>query len=176
MVATKQWCAKALPYIEYFKQQEKYYIERVHDLLCDDLYAALPELKPLVAVTKTCVSQVTRGLGAAILLAVPSLITLAVKGISSWIKRKQQKCIDDAMLAMCRQEAEINELRQFSDDFLMYGKYNVETLMDVINTMNSMHKKQTELEKLVASPNFGITEGVVDAIYPSVLTYSYFSG
>ena len=94
----------------------------------------------------------------------PSLITLAVKGISSWIKRKQQKCIDDAVLAMHRQEAEINELRQFSDDFLMYGKYNVETLMDVINTMNSMHKKQTELEKLVASPNFGMTEGVIDAM------------
>ena len=56
MVATKQWCAKALPYIEYIKQQEKYYIERVHDLLCDDLYAALPELRPLVAVTKTSVS------------------------------------------------------------------------------------------------------------------------
>ena len=93
-------------------------------------------------------------------MAVPSLITLAVKGISSWIKRKQQKHIDDAVLAMHRQEAEINELRQFSDDFLMYGKYNVETLMDIINTMNSMHKKQTELEKLAASPNFGMTEGV----------------
>ena len=97
-------------------------------------------------------------------MAVPSLITLAVKGISSWIKRKQQKHIDDAVLAMHRQEAEINELRQFSDDFLMYGKYNVETLMDIINTMNSMHKKQTELEKLAASPNFGMTEGVVDAM------------
>ena len=46
----------------------------------------------------------------------------------------------------------------------MYGKYNVETLMDVINTVNSMHKKQTELEKLVASPNFGMTKGVIDAM------------
>ena len=67
------------------------------------------------------------------------------------MKRKQHKHIDDAMLAMHRQEAEINELRQFSDDVLMYGKYNVETLMDVINTVNSIHKKQTELEKMAAS-------------------------
>ena len=65
---------------------------------------------------------------------------------------------------MHRQEAKINELKQFSDDFLIYGKYNVEALMDIINTVNSMHKKQTELEKLVASPNFGMTEGVVDAM------------
>ena len=116
-----------------------------------------------MAVTKTSVSQVTRGIGAAILSAVASLITLVIKGISSWIKRKQQKCIDDAVLAMHRQEAEINELRQFSDDFLMYGKYNVETLVDIIDTVNSMHKK-TELEKLAVSPNFGMTKGVIDAM------------
>ena len=45
--AAKEWCARATPYIEYLQQQEKYYIERVHDLLCEDLYSALPELKPV---------------------------------------------------------------------------------------------------------------------------------
>ena len=30
--AAKEWCARAIPYIEYLQQQEKYYIERVHDL------------------------------------------------------------------------------------------------------------------------------------------------
>ena len=44
--AAKEWCAQAIPYIEYLKEQEKYYIDKVHELLCDDLYAALPELKP----------------------------------------------------------------------------------------------------------------------------------
>ena len=44
--AAKEWCARAIPYIEYLKEQEKYYIEKVHELLCDDLYAVLPELKP----------------------------------------------------------------------------------------------------------------------------------
>ena len=38
--AAKEWCAQAIPYIEYLKEQEKYYIEKVHELLCDDLYAA----------------------------------------------------------------------------------------------------------------------------------------
>ena len=67
-------------------------------------------------------------------------------------------------MAMQRKDAEINQLKQFSDDFLMYGKYNLETLMDVVNTVKSMHHKQTELEEMVASPNFGMTEGVVDAM------------
>ena len=31
--AVKEWCARATPYIEYLQQQEKYYIEKVHDLL-----------------------------------------------------------------------------------------------------------------------------------------------
>ena len=30
---------------------------------------------------------------------------------------------------------------------MMYGKYNVETLQNVIDTVNGMHRKQTELEK-----------------------------
>ena len=43
--AAKEWHARAIPYIEYLQQQEKYYIERVHNLLCEDLYSALPKLK-----------------------------------------------------------------------------------------------------------------------------------
>ena len=43
--AAKEWCARAIPYIKYLQQQEKYYVHKVHELLCDDLYSALPELK-----------------------------------------------------------------------------------------------------------------------------------
>ena len=39
--AAKEWYTKASPYLEYIKQQEKFYVERVHDLLCEDLYASL---------------------------------------------------------------------------------------------------------------------------------------
>ena len=42
-IAAKEWCAQAIPYMEYLQQQEKYYIYKVHELLCDDLYSALPE-------------------------------------------------------------------------------------------------------------------------------------
>ena len=39
----KEWCAQAIPYMEYLQQQEKYYIDKVHELLCEDLYSTLPE-------------------------------------------------------------------------------------------------------------------------------------
>ena len=87
--AAKEWCARAIPYIEYLQQQEKYYIEKVHELLCDDLYSALPELKLMSVPLRTHRNR--RGIGILILMALPGLITLAVKSVSSWIKGKQQR-------------------------------------------------------------------------------------
>ena len=134
--AAKEWCARAIPYIEYLKEQEKYYIEKVHELLCDDLYAALPELKPVPGPLRK-----RRGLGALILSAIPGLITLAVESIGSWIKGKQQKRVDEAVSTM-RAESQVdrNKLKQYSNDFLMYGKYNVDMLQNVIDTVNAMHR------------------------------------
>ena len=87
--AVREWCVRAMPYIEQLQQQEKYYIERVHDLLCEDLYAALPELKLTFApLTK---DRHRRGIGTLILSVIPGLITMAVESVSSWIKGKQQR-------------------------------------------------------------------------------------
>ena len=88
--AVKEWCARATPYIEYLQQQEKYYIEKVHELLCEDLYSALPELK-LMSAPLIRKDRLRRGLGTLILTAIPGLITLAVESVSSWIKGKQQR-------------------------------------------------------------------------------------
>ena len=134
--AAKEWCAQAIPYMEYLQQQEKYYIEKVHELLCDDLYFALPELKLMSGPFRK-----RRGIGALILSAIPGLITLAVESVSSWIKGKQQKRVDEAVSTM-RAESQVNQnkLRQYSNDFLMYGKYNVDMLQNVIDTVNAMHR------------------------------------
>ena len=87
--AVKDWCAGAIPYIEYLQQQEKYYIEKVHELLCDDLHSAFPELKLTSVPLRTHRNR--RGIGTLILTAIPGLITLAIKSVSSWIKGKQQR-------------------------------------------------------------------------------------
>ena len=134
--AVKEWCAQAIPYIEYLQQQEKYYIDKVHERMCEDLYSALPELKPTSGPIRK-----RRGIGNLILSVIPGLITLAVKSVSSWIKGKQQKRVGEAVSPM-RVESQINrnKLKQYSNDFLMYGKYNVNTLQNVIDTVNGMHR------------------------------------
>ena len=133
---------------------------KVHALLCDDLYSALPELKLMLDPLRT-----RRGIGALILSAIPDLIILAVESVSSWIKGKEQKRVDEALSAM-RAESQVNrnKLRQYSNDFLMYGKYNVDTLQNVIDTVNAMHRRQTELEKQASGRAFEDTGRLVESM------------
>ena len=56
-----------------------------------------------------------------------------------------------------------NTLQQYSNDFLMYGCYNVETLK-VIQTVNSLHHRQTQLEEVFAKTQSGHVDEVIDAI------------
>ena len=59
-------------------------------------------------------------------------------------------------------EAESNKLRQYSNDFMMYGKYNVEMLQNVICMVNDMHERETELEKQASGRAFGETKTLVE--------------
>ena len=57
-----------------------------------------------------------------------------------------------------------NTLQQYSNDFLMYGRYNVETLEKVIQTVNSLHQRQTQLEEVFEKTQSGRIDEVIDAI------------
>ena len=70
---------------------------------------------------------------------------------------------------MRKTESEVkNSLSQYQDDFLMFGKYSIESLMKVINTLNALHDRQTELEKLVATKVFTEAKHAGDALDYSV--------
>ena len=158
--AAIEWCAQAIPCIEYLQQQEKYYIDKVHECMCEDLYSALPKLKLMSGPLRK-----RRGIGNLILSAIPGLITLAVESVSPWIKGKQQKRVDEAVSAM-RVESQVDryKLRQYSNDFLMYGKYNVDMLQNVIDTVNAMHRQQAGLEKQASGRAFGDTDTLVESM------------
>ena len=158
--AAKEWFTWAIPHIEYLQQKEKYYIEKVHEYLCDDLYSAFPELKPMLGPVTNI-----RGIGALILSVIPGLITLAVESVSSWIKCKQQKRINEAVSTM-RVESQVNrnKLKQYPNYFLMYGKNNVNTLQNVIDTVNGMHRQQTDLEKQASGRAFKDTDKLVESM------------
>ena len=159
-IAVSEWCAGATPYIQHIKIKEKYFVERLYGLLENDLYSMLPQLRKGTPPTRhRC------GLGGIVFSAVTGLITLAVESIGSYLQKRQEQQIQNTVTAM-REDSTVvqNRLQQYENDFLMYGKYNIETLEKVINTVNSLHQRQTQLEQIFAKTREGPIEQIIDAI------------
>ena len=178
-----EYCAKVQPYIKYMQTQQKSLVHSLRQLLIHDLYAALPELHPDYEVQNDKsdespsslpeddkeLNRERRGISAIFSSVLPGLITLAVESLTSWIKGKQQNRIHQAVDKMRKTESDVkNTLTQYQEDFLMYGKYSVESLNKVIDTLNSLHDKHTELEKLVTTKMFTEVESMGDALDYSV--------
>ena len=178
-----EYCAKVQPYIKYMQTQQKSLVHSLRQLLIHDLYAALPELHPDYEIQNDKsdespsslpedekeLKRERRGIGAIFSSVLPGLITLAVESLTSWIKGKQQNRIHQAVDKMRKTESDVkNTLTQYQEDFLMYGKYSVESLNKVIDTLNSLHDKHTELEKLVTTKMFTEVESMGDALDYSV--------
>ena len=169
--------------LDYMQNQEKSLVHSLRQLLIHDLYSALPELDPKYVVQndepaeplplspedKMELNQEKRGIGAIFSSVLPGLITLAVESLTSWIKSKQQNRINQAVDKMRKTESEVkNSLSQYEDDFLMFGKYSIESLKKVINILNALHDRQTELEKLITTKVFTEAKHAGDALDYSV--------
>ena len=165
------------------QNQEKSLIHGLRQLLIHDLYSALPELNPDYKIQSDepadsqCLSsddakevkREKRGIGAVFSSGLPGLITLAVESLTSWVKGKQQRRINQAVDTVRKTESEVkNTLSQYQDDFLMFGKYSVNSLKTVIDILNSLHNKQTKLEVLVTTKLFTEVKHVGDALDYSV--------
>ena len=178
-----EYCAKVMPYIRYMQNQEKSLVDGLRQLLIHDLYSALPELNPdyrvqndepaenqqLSSEDEKDVKREKWHIGAIFSGVLPGLITLAVESLTSWIKGKQQRRIHQPVDTMRKTESEVkNTLSQYQDDFSMFGKYSVQSLKKVIDTFNSLHDRQTELEKLVTTKLFTEIKHAGDALDYSV--------
>ena len=85
-----------------------------------------------------------RGFGSLLVKAIPGLITLAIKSVSSYIKGKQQQRINTMVEELRNDDNKIrNDLRQHRNELLMYGRYNLNSLRGVINTINALHDRHT---------------------------------
>ena len=80
------------------------------------------------------------------------VIDLAFKGISSFLHHKRHKALQK-VVAIINSKAEIdhNRVYHLEDTMIMYGKYNSDTLMDLINTVHQMHNVTTWKEKIFVS-------------------------
>ena len=185
----------------FYQSQQKELQFILRQLLTHDLYSVLPELnqtpsmyiqgpsyktKPndrsdpyeteFSARTWNDTAQVRgrRGFGSLLVNAIPGLITLAIESVSSYIKGKQQQRINTMVEELRNDDNNIrNDLRQHRNELLMYGRYNLNSLRGVINTINALHERQTYYERVVRQRDFNFRRSDMDAVSYNFDTMMY---
>ena len=77
------------------------------------------------------------------------VIGLAFEGISSFLHHKRHKALHKAIKVMKEKvDMQHNRVYHLEDTMIMYGKYNSDTLMDLIETVHKMHNITTWKEKI----------------------------
>ena len=166
----------------YYQSQQEELQFILRQLLTCDLYSVLPELNQTPSMysqgprymTKTSdlsdpyeteftartlndtvKARERRGFGSLLVQAIPGLITLAIKSVSSYLKGRQQQKINTPVEALRKDDKKIrNDLRQHRNELLMYGKYNLNSLKGVIDTINALHDRQTYYKRAVRQRDF----------------------
>ena len=82
--------------------------------------------------------------------AIAELATIAVESLNSFLQRKRNKAMASGMMAIRKdQSLAWNSLKQLENDFLLYGKYNVAQLQDIVSTVNGLQNRTMQLERLL---------------------------
>ena len=82
--------------------------------------------------------------------ALASLVMIAVESLNSFLQKKQSKAMATSLSALRHdQTLAWNSLQQLEHDFLIYGKYNVGKLQDIVMTVNSLRKRTLSIERLL---------------------------
>ena len=75
----------------------------------------------------------------ALIPAIAELATIAVESLNFFLQIKRNKAMANGMTAIKKdQSLAWNSLKQLENDFLLYGKYNVAQLQDIVNTVNGL--------------------------------------
>ena len=115
-----------------------------------------------------------RGFGSILVQAIPGLITLAIESASSYVKGRQQQRINTPVEASRNDDNKIrNDLRQHRNELLMYGRYNLNSLRGVINTINALHDRQTYYERAVRPRDFNLRRSDMYAVNCNFDTLMY---
>ena len=80
-----------------------------------------------------------RFIGALLGILASGVIGLAFEGISSFLHHERHKALTKAVNVMQEKaNLQCNRVYHLEDTMIMYGKYNSDTLMDLIDTVHHM--------------------------------------
>ena len=82
--------------------------------------------------------------------ALASLAAIAVESIGSFLQKKCNAALSKGLIAIkSDQSLAWNSIKQLEDDFLLYGKYNLDSLEKIIHTVNHLGDRFHQMEKLL---------------------------
>ena len=185
-------CNRVLAQARFYQNQQEELQFLLRQLLTHDLYLVLPKLNQTPSmynyeprknnrpvdlpnphkmkftdetVNNNAQTRGRRGFGSILAKAIPGLITLAIESVSSYIKDKQQQRINTVVEELRSDDNKIkNDLKQYRNELLMYGRYNLKSLRGIINTINALHKKQNHFEWAVKQKDFNFRKSDMNAV------------
>ena len=103
-------------------------------------------------------TRIKRGF-AAFIPALAGLATIAVESIGSFIQKKCNAALAKGIKAIeSDQKLAWNSVKQLEDDFLMYGKYNLDSLEKIVHTINHLGDRVHQMESLLMGENPLVTK------------------
>ena len=94
---------------------------------------------------------------AALVPALAGLATIAVESIGAFLQKKRNKALEKGLKAIkSDQDLTWNSIRQLEDDFLLYGKYNLDSLEKIIHTVNHLGDRVHQMEGLLMGKDHSV--------------------
>ena len=135
-------CRRIAPYVKFYKQQIDYYNLTAYELLQNEIGLILPNLN----------NRKKRFLTTILGTIATKEVNLAFEDISSFLHHMQHKTIQKAVKVLkYREGIEHNRVYHLEDTMIMYGKYNSDTLMELVNMVHQMQNVTTWKEQIFVS-------------------------
>ena len=134
-------CQRIVPYVRLYQKQVQYYNHTAYNILQNEINLILP--------TFTETNRKKRFLSAVFGTVASKIVGLAFEGISSFLYHRRHKALNKAIKQINeRQNIEHNRIYHLEDTMIMYGKYNSDTLTNLIDMVHRMHNVTSLKERL----------------------------
>ena len=89
-------------------------------------------------------------IASAALPAIGKLATLAVEELGAYLQRKRNKALKVALQELDREKKQMrNEMHLLEKDFLLYGEFDVNSTVSIIELLDSLDNRTSYLEKIL---------------------------
>ena len=132
-------CEAVSPQLQLLKEKEKFYKREVLQKM-NELKTAIPALES-EGRTKRFVSA---------LPAIAGLVTLAVESINGYLQSRSNKAMANALNALRNsQRATENRLNRYKSDLFLYGKFSMDSTVEIMDSLQLMYNQTSLVEDLV---------------------------